>query len=176
MAKKTSAQPPVFNLSEHESHPGFLIRRFNQIAISLFMERMAALAITPLQYTVMRIVARHPNLTQKAIASHAVLDASTTHDIVLRLESKGFLTRAKDKSDRRSLAITLTEAGETILRASEPVVMATQKELVACLSPQQRDDLMTILAILIEDHLERSGTDGPPGPWRRNIGIRNKDL
>jgi DNA-binding MarR family transcriptional regulator len=176
LARKPFGIPVAPNIGEHSDEPGFLIRRLNQIGISLFLDRLADFNITPLQSTIISIADRYPGLTQKAIAAKAMLDASTTHDIILRLEAKGLLTRKKDPGDQRSRVIELTAIGVKALRTIEPVLRATQKELVSSLSSQDRATLVRLLSTLIEAHLDRQEIRDTSSPWRRSIHPPKGDL
>lgn len=156
-------------LAQQNAYPGFFIRRLNQISISLFLERMSTLAITPLQYTIMRILSDRPGQTQKSIATDAVLDAATTHDILSRLESKGFLTRLRAKTDRRARVVSLTAEGIAALRAAEPVVRSAQQELVSVLSSEERREFVKLLEKIVDGHRDRAAPNGVRGPWSRQL-------
>lgn len=170
MTKKASESmkvSSVHGVQAHKTYPGYLIRRLHQISTSLFLHRMHDLAMTPLQYTILRIVARHPGWNQKMIATDAVLDTSTTHDIVQRLESKGFVTRNDGIKDRRMREVFLTENGRQALGAAERVVLSAQSELLKPLPRTEHAAFLSMLAVLIEAHESRSD-DSHPGPWRRH--------
>ena len=95
--------------------PGFMIRRLQQVAISLFHETLETAEITPVQYTILQILAQNRQLDQTAIAALAYLDASTTGDVLRRLEKRGLVCRTVKETDRRSKAVDITEDGNSLL-------------------------------------------------------------
>lgn len=173
MSNRRSRSPevgsePADDIKEHGKHPGFLIRRLHQISVSLFFDRMREAPITPPQYTIMRIVDRHPGWNQKKVATTAVLDASTTRDIIHRLETRGFVKRVGGTDDRRMNAVYLTEDGRKVLAAAEKVVQSAQSELLAALPREQQEKLLGMLSVLIEAHTRTGQGKESAGPWRRH--------
>lgn len=151
-----------------DKNPGFLFRRMQQVSVSLFLDRLRRFGITPLQYTVLRIIRAQPGIEQIAVASRAILDASTVKDIVARLEIRGLVERRTGKRDRRTRSVLLTRTGDRLLAAVEPEVHRAQKELLAPLSRQEQATLLRLLRTLLAAH------EGPPAdadaatPWRRS--------
>ncbi len=150
-----------------KKYPGFLFRRMQQVSVSLFLNRLRAFDITPLQYTILRIVEAQPGIDQISVASQAVLDASTVKDIVARLESKKLVARGTGERDRRTRSVSLTRAGAEILAACEPEVRRTRKELLAPLSADERETLHRLLNALLSAHEGRLERPEAASPWRR---------
>ena len=69
------------------TRPGFLVRRLHQIHISLFMEACAECRITPLQYSVLSILAASGPTDQTKLAAAVALDRTTTTGIAKRLHA-----------------------------------------------------------------------------------------
>jgi len=65
-------------LDELYRRPGFLIRRANQIAVSLFLEETGPLGITNSQYGILLVLKHHPGIDQISVAKVLGLDRSTT--------------------------------------------------------------------------------------------------
>src|ERR1700730_16523655 len=64
------------NASELWSRPGFLVRRLHQISVAIFLEEMAGLEITPVQYGALMIVAADPGIDQSALAAELGIDSA----------------------------------------------------------------------------------------------------
>jgi DNA-binding MarR family transcriptional regulator len=77
-----------------------------------------------------------------------------------RLEAGRLAVRQRDAHDRRSNAITITPAGQRALAELEGLVEAAQQELLAPLSPAQRDQLVALLQQLV-DHRHGTADDRP---------------
>ena len=64
------------------------------------------------------IIADHPEgVWQKDIAGEAGINASSTSEVVGKLEEDGYLVRESDETDKRAVLLKLTEAGAA--RAAE---------------------------------------------------------
>jgi DNA-binding MarR family transcriptional regulator len=155
------------NKPDLQKNPGFLFRRMQQVSVSLFLQRLREFGITPLQYTILRIIEAQPGIDQISVASQAILDASTVKDIVARLEAKGLLKRRTGKEDRRTRAVSLTPAGAALLTAVRPEVRRAQKELLAPLSRQEQTTLLRLLRTLLSSHEGMVDTANGTAPWRR---------
>ncbi len=154
-----------------KNNPGFLFRRLQQVSVSLFLERLRQFGITPLQYTILRIIEAQPGIDQISVASQAVLDTSTVKDIVARLEAKKLIERRIGKHDRRSRAVSLTHAGCQLLVTIEPYVRRTQKELLAPLSERQQSMLLRTIRTLLVAH--EDAVAQTTKPWRRFRNLSN---
>ena len=64
------------------------------------------------------IISEHPEgIRQKALAEAAGINASSTSEVVSRLEDDGYLIRTIDENDKRATVLKLTEMGA--VRAEE---------------------------------------------------------
>jgi DNA-binding MarR family transcriptional regulator len=151
-----------------DKNPGFLFRRMQQVSVSLFLDRLRAFDITPLQYTILRTIRAQPGIDQISVASGANLDTSTVKDIVARLETKRLVERRTGELDRRTRSLSLTRAGDRLLAAVAPEVRRAQKELLAPLSRQEQATLMRLLRTLLAAHEQAPATPDAATPWRRS--------
>lgn len=74
-------------------------------------EKLADLSLTYTQYLVMMYLWERGETNPKELARCLLLDPSTLTPVLKKLESKGFLTRARSEADERSLVLRLTPAG-----------------------------------------------------------------
>ena len=70
--------------------------------------------------------------------------------------------RAPDSADRRRNIISLTAAGKRQLRRLEKRLAETQDELLAPLSPEERQGLTQLLSRLLDHHNRRAATPDEP--------------
>jgi DNA-binding MarR family transcriptional regulator len=82
---------------------------------------------------------------------------------VNELADRKLVERAPDPSDRRRNVISLTTAGKRQLRRLEKQLAECQDELLAPLSPEERQRLTELLSRLLDHHNRRTGTQEP---WR----------
>jgi len=154
-------------------NPGFLIRRLQQLSSSNFMNALRAYQLTPIQYTILRVLQEHPGIDQRTVATHAALDTSTTTDVLRRLAARKLVSRTPGASDKRTRIIRLTRAGLHLLGTVAPIVAEARRELLAPLSETRQRALIKAILELLDTH-ERDTTeiseDGEPdvrGPWKR---------
>jgi len=136
--------------------PGHAIRRLHQISVGVFLQEMGDLGITPVQYAALQVVANQPGIDQRTLARTIALDASTTGGVVDRLEARGWLERRTAKEDRRTRQLHITPAGLDGLAQAVPAMLRAQEQILAPLSPAQRQQFMSLLNTLITENNELS--------------------
>lgn len=72
------------------------------------------LELTYTQYIVMMFLWEKGRANVKEIGDSLLLDPSTLTPLLKKLEQKGYITRARLKSDERNLIIELTETGDNL--------------------------------------------------------------
>lgn len=143
-------------LSDLQDQPGHLIRRCQQIAVALFLDRCAPFDLTPLQYAVLGTIAAEPGVDQMTLGGLAALDRSSAARLCVALEARGLLRRAPDPADRRALRLSLTPEGEKLLARAEPAVAAVQETLLAPLPAPLRAAFLTAVRTLTAAHNAQS--------------------
>lgn len=127
--------------------PGHLIRRLNQVSVSLFMEETAknGFDMTPVQYAALIAVETKPGLDQATLASHIAYDRVTIGGVVDRLVQKELLRRETNPKDRRARELYLTDKGRDTLQEIRPIVWRTQTQLLDGLADDEREVFMALL-------------------------------
>lgn len=123
--------------------PGHLIRRAQQIAVSMFAEALGR-DVTPVQYAVLRMLQDRPGIDQVTLAAEVALDTSTTADLAARLEAKGWIVR--EVMPRRQRRLTLTAEGEAVLARLVPGLRAMNEAMLGRLDENERAEFMRLLA------------------------------
>jgi len=94
-------------------------------------------------------------LTPKALTSAMMVTSGGTTKRLDRLETRGLIRREPDPSDRRGTLVTLTDHGLATIDTIETEHVANEKQLIADLSPKQRETLANLLrelALTLEDN------------------------
>ena len=138
------------NYAELYAKPGHLIRRAQQIAVSIFAEECRSFGITPVQYALLYTVKHHPGIDQISIANLVALDRSNTGDVASRLEEKGWIRRTAGDKDRRTKRLYITEDGEALLADIEPQVEAAQTRMLDPLSEEERAIFLALLGKMVD--------------------------
>jgi DNA-binding MarR family transcriptional regulator len=136
-------------------HPGHLLRRAQQISVSIFYDEMGD-ELTPVQYAILSALATHSGIDQVSLAGLAAIDTSTGATVCARLEEKGLLERRVIPHNRRQRALTITAKGTHLLDALEPSARRLRDRLLAPLSTREQDQFMRLLAKLVNENNEHS--------------------
>lgn len=125
--------------------PGFLMRRLHQIHVSLFSERCGAFRVTPLQYSLLSLLAERGEADQTTLANAVALDRTTTTGALKRLEARGFVERSASPTDRRSQRCRPTFAGRALLQRMEE---AARQAHDATLEPLSAEEQATLIRLM----------------------------
>ena len=144
-----------------EHQPGHLIRRAQQIAVSVFHETLGR-AVTPVQYAVLRMLREKPGLDQATLAGEVALDTSTTADIAARLEGKGWIVRTVLARGQRRLE--LTPEGDAVLDALVQGIHTVQERLLGRLETDEQAEFLRLLRkfVQLNNDLSRAPRQSPP--------------
>ncbi|MBX9824854.1 MAG: MarR family winged helix-turn-helix transcriptional regulator [Xanthobacteraceae bacterium] len=144
--------------------PGHLARRFQQIAVAVFLAEVGAAGydLTPVQYAALAAVDANPAVDQVTLAGLIAFDRTTITGVVDRLVAKGLITRQESSRDRRARELTITAAGRRILLAIAPAVDTAQRTMLRGLTESEADDLLRLLhkAIAACNELSRAPQQG----------------
>jgi DNA-binding MarR family transcriptional regulator len=136
-------------------HPGHLLRRAQQIAVSIFYDELGA-ELTPVQYALLSRLAEHPGIDQVSLAGLAAIDTSTGATVCARLEEKGLLERKVLPHNRRQRALTITAAGARLLEDLVPGAQRLRQRLLEPLSAAEQQQFMQLLTKLVQENNEQS--------------------
>ena len=104
--------------------PGHLARRFQQIAVAVFLAEVEAAGfdLTPVQYAALAAIAANPSIDQITLAGLIAYDRTTITGVIDRLAQKGLVVRQASARDRRSRELLITDEGRRTLDAITPAV------------------------------------------------------
>jgi MarR family transcriptional regulator, temperature-dependent positive regulator of motility len=155
MATSTDTTAPAISIDLYDQ-PGHLIRRAHQISVSMFHDLMGR-QITPVQYSILRMLQELPGLDQVTLAQRVGLDTSTTADIAVRLEAKGWIVR--EVLPRRQRRLLLTQEGEKLLDELIPAVDALNHGLLDGMGEEDAQALLRLLRKFV--HLNNDQSRAP---------------
>ena len=101
--------------------------------------------LTPVQFAALSVVADRPGIDQATLAGLIAHDRVTIGGVVDRLQAKGLLSRVVSKQDRRARVLSVTAAGEELLRRIAPAVHGAQEGILAGLTPAERLTFVRLL-------------------------------
>lgn len=136
-------------------HPGHLLRRAQQISVSIFYDELGN-ELTPVQYAILSHLATHPGIDQVSLAGLAAIDTSTGATVCARLEEKGLLERKVIPHNRRQRALTITVEGARLLETLVPAAQRLRQRLLDPLSAEEQAQFMALLAKLVNENNDQS--------------------
>jgi DNA-binding MarR family transcriptional regulator len=136
--------------------PGYLFRRMQQIAVSIFIEECRACDLTPVQYAALVAIHTHPGIDATRLSAVIAFDRSTLGNVIERLETKALIERKPSRGDKRIKLLYLTRAGAALLREIMPSVDRAQARMLQPLKAADRKALMVLLTQLVDLNNEAS--------------------
>ena len=138
--------------------PGHLIRRAQQIAVSMFHSTMRN-GVTPIQYCVLRVLEDHPGIDQVTLARLCALDTSTAADLAVRLEERGLVRRMMPMKSRRYRLLHLTPDGAALVKRLLPSAYVLSRRLLRALNKEEQKIFLRLLKKFV--HLNNQESRAP---------------
>lgn len=135
-----------------QATPGHLIRRAQQIAVSIFAEQLSSADITPVQFAILNALLDSPGIDQVSLAKRVAFDPATSGSVIGRLEAKGWVVREADPKDRRRKLLVVTPAGVQALGLVQADVARIQEKILSPLTPQEQRQFVQLLSRLVQGH------------------------
>ncbi|WP_328470960.1 MarR family transcriptional regulator [Actinoplanes sp. NBC_00393] len=118
----------------------------------LVNEALAEVDARKWHYAVLATLEEFGPASQAELSERTRIYRSDLVAVINELTARGEVERAPDPSDRRRNVITLTTAGGRRLAALDRILADVEEQLLAPLSPADRDELTRLLATLAEHH------------------------
>ncbi len=123
---------------------------------------LAAGGVTADQFVLLSLLAERDGITQQELVRRASSDANTIRAMLVRLESRGLVTREKHPTDGRARSVALTRKGrrthDRLWSQSEPV----RERLIDAFGPEEADTLSEFLT-RISTAMAKEGPRRPLG-------------
>ncbi|WP_284422329.1 MULTISPECIES: MarR family transcriptional regulator [unclassified Bradyrhizobium] len=144
------SKPSDVTMDAVYTKPGYLFRRMQQIAVSIFIEECREFDLTPVQYAALVAIRTHTGIDATRLSAVIAFDRSTLGSVIERLEAKGYVERKPSTDDKRVKLLYLTKAGAILLRNIMPFVDRAQARMLAPLKPADRKTLTALLSQLVD--------------------------
>ncbi|MEL7538151.1 MAG: MarR family transcriptional regulator [Pseudomonadota bacterium] len=103
----------------------------------------------------LRFVAGNPECMLSDLANHLGVVPTTASSIADRLEDRGLLARQRPKTNRRAVALTLTDDGRNASAAIEREELATMQVMLEALPKSERKRFVAAMTTIAETVLKR---------------------
>ncbi|MEV6360926.1 MarR family winged helix-turn-helix transcriptional regulator [Nocardia asteroides] len=135
-----------------EHLPSWLLTQTAQHAHRLVSDGFAAAGARGYHYRLLATLAETGPASQAELGRRSGIHVSDMVATINELAEDHLVERAPDPADRRRNIISLTSAGTRQLRRLDKQLADAQVELLAPLSPTQRQQLTTLLIRLLDHH------------------------
>jgi DNA-binding MarR family transcriptional regulator len=162
MGNITERKPSITHDDLETGHlwqrPGFLIRRLNQIHLSLFFESCKGFDITPVQYGLLTTLDEQPGLDQTSLCAEIGVDRTTMADVLRRLEERGLVRREPSPDDGRQKVAYITSRGRRAMKEMYENMREAQVRFLAPLEPAERLEFVRMMMRLVEGNNQHGRT------------------
>src|SRR5215471_4787381 len=154
LARMTPAEDATPALLKEK--PTWLITQISAHAHRLLTERLATARARGYHFRLLAALEEFGPASQASLGRHTEMDRSDVAAAVSELASQQLVRRATDQTDRRRNIITITATGRAHLARLNTLLADVQDELLAPLSPGERQALAGALTRVLNHHA------GPP--------------
>jgi MarR family transcriptional regulator, lower aerobic nicotinate degradation pathway regulator len=132
--------------------PSWLLNQAALHATRIVGEAFAKAGVRRYHYSVLVALAQDGPASQADLGRRLWIDRSDMVAVLNDLERDGLVARVRDEHDRRRNLVELTPAGKRALDRLDRQVEEAQAALLAPLSASERQQLLGLLARLVEAH------------------------
>jgi DNA-binding MarR family transcriptional regulator len=112
----------------------YLVKQLELAVRSRLDDLFRPIGLTPLQYTALTVLERHPDLSSAQLARNSFVTAQSMADMITTLEGRGLIQRHRDRADRRRLVVALTADGRELLDRYRDQIAALEAQMLAGLT------------------------------------------
>jgi MarR family transcriptional regulator, lower aerobic nicotinate degradation pathway regulator len=138
--------------SRLQQRPTWLLSQTSMHGHRLLSEGLATADAIGYHYRLLAALTEFGPASQAALGRRTGMDRSDVVAALNDLAARGLVDRSPDPSDRRRNIITITPAGTDQLRRLDAVVAGVQAQLLAPLSPAERQQLTRLLTRILDHH------------------------
>lgn len=132
--------------------PSWLVSEVSRVAHRLLTGKLATAGSRGYHYRLLAALQEFGPASQAKLGRRTGMDRSDVVAAVNELVGRGLADRSPDPADGRRNIITITPAGTAHLRRLEELLDDVQDELLAPLSPAERQQLIHLLTRVLERH------------------------
>ena len=132
--------------------PSWLISEVSRLAHPLLTGKLATAGSRGYHYRLLAALQEFGPASQASLGRRTAMDRSDVAAAVSELVARGLAGRAPDPADRRRNVISITPAGTARLQRLDELLDGVQDELLAPLSPAERQQLIGLLNRILEHH------------------------
>jgi DNA-binding MarR family transcriptional regulator len=124
---------------------GYNARRAALAVIELFMVRMAAYRLRPVDFSVLSLIVHNPGITSRQLCTTLGILPPNLVNLVGTLEKRGLIERKPHPRDGRATGLHPTPAAQKLMRQAERTAAELEQEVADRLTPGEQKTLLRLL-------------------------------
>jgi DNA-binding MarR family transcriptional regulator len=149
-SKRNSAQrrlddPAGYRL---EAQIGYVLRRAQQKATSVFNTVMGEFGVTPTQFAALAKLDDVGRVSQNELGRLTAMDPATIWGVINRLMKQGYVSQSPDPDDARLVMLELTDAGRKATLSMKAVAAEVSRETLRPFTDEEARELLALLGRL----------------------------
>lgn len=143
----------------------YLVKQL-ELAVRIELDRVTILAgLTPIQYTALTALERHPGITAAQLARNSFVRAQSMAEMVSGMVQRGLIARERDPDDGRHYLLSLTPKGTALVESLRAPVNNVERLMISDLTAAEAEALRGYLDSCRRALTTRDRTPGhPPTP------------
>ena len=139
------ASRPVIELGVLNDRLGYFIRRLQVWVFQDFIQRLAAIDISPAQFSVLVVTGANSGLSQAELALTLGIERARLVRMLHQLEARGLTQRLPSSADGRRHKLRLTREGQKVLAQAKALAAQHEEALQAKLGAERHRVLLDLL-------------------------------
>lgn len=140
-----ASEPSEVDTSYLESLLGYNARRAALAVIAVFLRRMDAYGLRPVDFSVVSVVAHNPGVTSRQICAALDILPPNLVGMVKSLQKRGLIVRKPHPTDRRAQGLHLSAAGQRTYREAQATATQLEQDVAGRLTGDELQTLITLL-------------------------------
>jgi DNA-binding MarR family transcriptional regulator len=142
------ASRPVIELGVLNDRLGYFIRRLQVWVFQDFIQRLAAIDISPAQFSVLVVISANSGLSQAELGSTLGIERARLVRMLHQLEARGLTQRLPSSADGRRHELRLTREGQKVLAQAKALAAQHEEALQDKLGAERYRVLLDLLRTL----------------------------
>ena len=98
-------------------------------------------------------------ISQNELTQQLGIQPGSASEVIIKLETAGYITRTPSEKDRRTTVVQLTEAGTAAAQQAAALRAERHEQMFSTLNPEEKETLLSLLEKLNADWEQKYGAD-----------------
>jgi DNA-binding MarR family transcriptional regulator len=124
---------------------GYNARRLSLAVIEVFLQRMEAYKLRPVDFSVASLIVHNPGITSRQLCSTLGILPPNLVGLINALERRGLIRKRPHPTDGRASGLHATATGISLMKEAETAATAVEDDVAARLTATERKTLIRLL-------------------------------